>query len=73
MVKYRTKKNLEKVYEHIDNCMSEWYLAMELIADMNMLDDEEDLRGLSETINRVDITKIGAIKQKLEDMIEEKK
>lgn len=70
-MKYKTKGNLDKVWNHIDNAMSEWYLALELLDQMK-IEEDGDLKGLYETIKRVDISRIGGVKQHIEMLIEEK-
>lgn len=71
--KYKTKKNLIQAWEHIDEAMSHWYLAMEIISSMKFNDDESSSPlSLKNTIDRIDISALGAVKQHLEELIEEK-
>ena len=69
MRKNKTVGNLDKLWSHIDEALSEINLAMELVADMKTLEDEDELM---DKIERFDMSELASIKYSIEEIIEAK-
>lgn len=71
-MKYKTKKNLNELWERLDNMLSEWYNMVELFNEMSF-EDDGDVHGLFNLVYMYDPSELTSIKNKLEELIEEKR
>jgi hypothetical protein len=60
----KTEKNLQKVWEHLDNACGSLDNALTNLSMMVISDD------LKEEIERIDITKIVSLKSRIEELLE---
>ena len=70
-MRYKTKGNLEYLWEKYDNMQSEWYNALEMISEMRFKNEEEKEKYFN-LIDRVDISILSSLKNEIEKLIEEK-
>ena len=70
-MRYKTKGNLEYLWEKYDNMQSEWYNALEMISEMRFKNEEEKEKYFN-LIDRVDISILSSLKYEIEKLIEEK-
>lgn len=64
----KTEKNLQLIWQQLDNASGELYNALDSLARMVELSD-----NIKRQADTIDITRIDGLKQEIEELIEKKK